>query len=89
MKYNLISLGCGCDIAFYSKKYGYRNKAYPFDKIWNYNGGLNNICNIIYNDFKDLTENIIYNENNICCNKNIPNMLLVHNDIKNKKIYMN
>lgn len=52
----LISLGGGCDVGIILKFYGLRRGRYPFDWLWNLDGGLTNVSNIIASDFKNIRD---------------------------------
>ena len=63
MKHIFISLGSACDAALMMQFLGIRYKSYPFDWLWNFEGGLTAVTEIIKSDFSEITAKNSYLEN--------------------------
>ena len=78
-----ISLGSACEVAIQLRGNGLRNSSHCFDWVWNQEGGLINIIEILQDDFQKLL-----NPSNYCVcnrfkvkNKYYPDMGFPHNKL--------
>ena len=69
MTKNIISLGVGCGVGVYLKKFNIRQEAYPFDSLWCKN--LTNLKHILSTDFHTLMNQ----SDHIKINKTDPNRI--------------
>lgn len=62
MKKVFISLGSGCEIALVLNQLGLRKQSMPFDWLWNFDGGLRFVTNILSDSFVQFSDrnNLLY-----------------------------
>ena len=82
-----ISLGCACEVALQLRGNGLRNSSHCFDWVWNHDGGLINIIEILQDNFKKLSNRGNYYKcNNLKVrNKYYPDMGWPHEKLLTKE----
>ena len=87
-----VSLGSGCAVSQRLNEAGLRKQSYPFDWLWNLEGGLEVVNDIIGNDFFQfiyrsnlVTENHYRWNKKVIINRFYPNIAHIHSDPQNNE----